>query len=68
MLFNFGKKYRYLQFHENNRSPHVILMILRDEKTENYLARRVRHVTESHSQLVITKIRTEHVIIAHICT
>lgn len=46
-----------------------ILHLTREfKKAYPYLARCVGHVAESHSQLVITKVRTEHVIVPHICT
>ena len=38
------------------------------KKAHPYLARCVGHVAKSHSQLVIAKVRTEQVIIPHICT
>ena len=44
------------------------LYIKQKNSIKVYLARCVRHVAKSHSQLVITKVRAEHVIIPHICT
>ena len=44
------------------------LCIKQKNSKKAYLARCVRHVAKSHSQLVITKVRAEHVIIPHICT
>lgn len=38
------------------------------KKAYPYLARCVGHVAKSHSQLIIAKVRTEHVIVPHICT
>lgn len=55
------------RIYKNILSPYSI-KISQDDETKKYLARCVRHVAKSHSQLVITKIRTEQIIITHVGT
>ena len=81
-LLPLGQKITYQQiffffFIENNilykvslcTAIHYSNLYIKQKNSKKvYLARCVRHVAKSHSQLVITKVRAEHVIIPHICT